>query len=358
MSHYIAIDKSLKLFRLSRNNWCNWFVAILTYTSFSCSQPEPVINAPIGQQNAVWSESRYLRGHKPSTKEPLTEEHLLDYAQTLKSNNIKYAYLFAGPFQKDGHLPEYPFSKLAINNIKKLKRYYPEIVILPWVGGIQNKTVFLDDSLWVKNALDDSQKLMRTLNVSGLHVDLEFILKGDPYLERIASDRKTGDKEVYANNVNDFHKKLRSLNPNAFISSVVVSTAPDTKPWKRKTSINEIKELIKYVDQLSFLYYDTFISNQTVFEQNCHSQIMDIQTLRNTKLSHKVQYLMAIGTFVNERPLRKYRDLKIENIPNSICTIKRSSLKVSQELQLVDGLAIYCEWETNETEWNDISKYW
>jgi hypothetical protein len=350
------MDKRLTLFRLMQNSLCKCPVAILTYALLSCS--EPVIIAPIGQENAIWSESKYLRGHKPSTKEPLTEKHLLDYAQTLKNNNIKYAYLFAGPYQKDGHLPEYPFSELAINNVKKLKRYYPEIVILPWVGGIQNKTVFLDDSLWVKNALSDSQKLMRTLNVSGLHVDLEFIMKGDPYLERIVSDRKAGDREVYAANVNKFHKKLRLLNPDAFISSVVVSTAPDTKPWKRKTTLNELKELVKHVDQLSFLYYDTFISDQNVFEQNCHHQIMDIQTLRNSSQGREIQYLMAIGTFVNERPLRKYRDLNIENIPNSICTIKRSSLKVSKESQLVDGLAIYCEWETHETEWEDISKYW
>ena len=125
-----------------------------------------------------------MRGYKPSTGEKISNEHIKEYAETLKNNKIKYAYLFAGPYGEDGHLPEYAFSEIAVNSVKTLKGYYPEIVILPWVGGVQNKTVYLNDSLWVNNALIDTRKLLNTLDVPGVHIDLEFILPGDSFLDK------------------------------------------------------------------------------------------------------------------------------------------------------------------------------
>lgn len=317
------------------------------------------INRKYGQENAVWTESIYLRGYKPSTGEKLTPDHIRKYAKTLKKCHFKYAYLFAGPYQADGHLPAYSFSDTAVNTVKRLKKLYPEIIILPWVGGIQNKTVYLDDSAWVRNALFDTRKLIETLHVPGVHVDLEYILPGEPVLDHDqVREEKPGDRENYANNVNNFHKKLRDLLPEAFISSVVVATSPDTKPWKRKTTVEELKVLIQYIDQLSFLYYDTYIRSQDVFDKNCKYLIEDIIALKKTPAPKPVQYLIAIGTFINGPALQKYRDMDIENIPNSILTIQKSVEEYNSPEQIVDGLAVFCDWHTNEKEWELIRKYW
>lgn len=333
-------------------------LVILAFTIISLGQCKPKDNKLkhlYGQENAVWTESIYLRGYKPSTGEKLNNEHLKEYAETLKKNNIKYAYLFAGPYNEDGHLPEYAFSEIAIQSVKTLKAYYPEIVILPWVGGVQNKTVYLNDPLWVSNALFDTKKLLNTLNVPGVHVDLEFILPGDPYLDTEINEPKPGDQEAYANNVNSFHKKLRQTIPEAFISSVVVATSKDTRPWKRKTSISELKELIRHIDQLSFLYYDTQIDNKKIFDDNCAELLRDIRELRNKR---DIQYLIAIGTFVNRPELHKYRNLEIENIPNSLQTIKDKAFQVEPQKQIVNGIALFCDWETDEKEWQEFKENW
>lgn len=324
---------------------------ILSLTNCSSQEKEK-----LGQQNAVWTESIYLRGYQPTTGEVLTEAHLKRYAETLKKNKVKYAYLFAGPYNKDGHLPDYTFSETAINSVRLLKKYYPEIVILPWVGGIQNKTVYLGDSLWVKNALADTEKMLITLNVPGVHIDFEYILAGDPYLDKTIEKEKPGDEESYGNNVNEFHKKLRKKIPEAFISSVVTATSPDTRPWKRKTTIDELNVLTQHIDQLSFLYYDTYLSDQKSFEDNCLSLIKDIQLLKKT--SNKVQCLVAIGTFINTPELQKYRDLKIENIPNSLNTIKDAMLKADTSGTVLDGIALFCDWETDQGEWDEFYQHW
>jgi hypothetical protein len=331
---------------------------VLLIFLFSCGSEDKrsIENSVFGQGNAIWAESIYLRGYNPSSGEILTNERLKKYAHILKSNNIKYIYLFAGPFLKDGHLPDYPFSNIARNSVKKLEEYYPELIILPWVGGIQNKTVYLGDSIWVKNALNDTKRLVETLDIPGVHIDFEYILKGDPYLDTTIEPEKPHDKEMYAGNVNSFFIKLRGLLPKSFISTVVVATSPDTKPWKRKTTIEELDILVKYINQLSFLYYDTHINSEDIFERNCIKQIMDIKTLKRSNTN--TQFLLAIGTFINRPELTKYRNLKIESIPNSLKVIKESALKVSVSEKLVNGIAIFCDWETDKSEWREFYTNW
>lgn len=326
---------------------CNLLIVVFC----SCQKSGPIQ----GQKNAVWSESIYLLGHQPTTLEPLTPHKIYNYAMTLKKNRIKYAYLFAGPYAKDGHLPDFAFSDTAVNSVKLLRKHYPEIVILPWVGGVQNKTVYLGDSLWVKNALADTKKLIDILGVPGVHVDLEFINPGEPFFHDVTVNYHPNDVYDYASNVNKFHFELRKLLPEAFISSVVVATSPDTKPWKRKTTVGELKILTKYIDQLSFLYYDTFINDQETFEKNCASLIRDIQLLRQNR---KIEYLIAIGTFVNNPELQKYRNQEIESIPNTLRVIKEQSANIDPINPLVDGVALFCDWETDETEWKQFADNW
>jgi len=133
--------------------------------------------------------------------------------------------------------------------------------------------------------------------VSGLHFDFEFILPGEPYLDRTEIPDGAGDIKTYGYNVNDFHKRFRELMPDAFVSSVVVTTSPIAKPWKRKTTMDELLVLTQYVDQLSFLFYDTFIGTQPEFEEDCIYLLKDIKRLK--KNAPDVQYLVSIGTFIN-----------------------------------------------------------
>ncbi len=332
-----------------------FFIFTIFILIIGCKPEERYPDGLFGQENAIWTESIYFRGRKPSTGEKLTEKHIDEYAKTMEENRVKYAYIFSGPFGMDGRLPEYAFSETAINSVNRIQKLYPELIILPWVGGLQNKSVYLGDSLWVENALEDTERLIEVLEVPGVHVDFEFILSGNPYLENTVNPEKPGDLEIYGHNVNEFHRKLRGRLPMAFISSVVVATSPETKPWKRKTSLDELHTLIKYVDQLSFLYFDTHLHDQGLFEENCVELIRDIQTL---KKSRDIQYLIAVGTFLNVPEIQEYRDPKIESIPNTLNTIKQSIIQVDTLNRLVDGISIYSDWATDENEWRDFNRYW
>ncbi len=334
---------------------CLYLFFFVSPLFLSCTNIDKKVKGRLGQNNAIWSESIYLRGYNPTTKRKLTEQDIKKYALTLKKYNIRYAYLFAGPYGADGHVPDYAFSATAIHTVSRIKAYYPDLIVLPWLGGIQYKTVHLEDSSWVNTALQDTKKLVEALGVPGVHVDMEFIQAQQDRSEAITGMANQGGVNVYADNVNLFHQKLRKLLPEAFISSVVVATSPDTQPWKRKTTLNELKHLVNNIDQLSFLFFDTHISKQDVFEKNALALVQDIREL--SKVSD-IQYLVAIGTFVNIPELREYRDLNIENIPNTIRTLKQAVSLVDSQQTIVDGLSIYCDWQTDDLEWEQFSKHW
>ncbi len=308
-------------------------------------------------QIGIWSESMYLRGHKPSTKYRPSRKDVISYARRMKKYQIRYLYLFAGPFKSNGKLPTYPFTEYAKVNVQLIKRYHSEGITLPWIGGIQHRTVFLDDSTWVKNALESTKKLVEHLKVPGVHVDFEYLLPGDPYLDRLLSTHVTLDRLSYAKKVNQFHEKLRIAMPDAFISSVVVSTSPLTKHWKQQTTLEELDQLSKFIDQLSFLFYDTQIHDSTQFRQAGYDLVRDIHYLKQR--NPKVQYLVAIGTFINEPQLHKYRNLEIESIENTLDVIKDAEHKISQGAEaIIDGIAIYCDWETSKAEYQEFYYHW
>src|ERR1700722_10220697 len=71
----------------------------------------------LGQENATWAKSIYFRGFDPITKEKLNDKMLTDFAEELKRNRIRFAYLFAGPYQNDGHLPPFVYSETARKSI-------------------------------------------------------------------------------------------------------------------------------------------------------------------------------------------------------------------------------------------------
>ena len=74
------------------------------------------------KENATWVKSIFFRGFDPTTKKKLTLKDVEDLAMRLKANHIRYAYIFAGPYENDGHLPSYVFSQQAKESIKILKK--------------------------------------------------------------------------------------------------------------------------------------------------------------------------------------------------------------------------------------------
>lgn len=305
----------------------------------------------IAKENATWIKSTFFRGIDPSTKKKLTNKDTEDLAQRLKTEHIHYAYMFAGPYESDGHLPRYAFSRRAREAIKILKQIYPELKVFPWVGGIQNKTVQLERADWVKNAIADTVKLVKMMPIDGVHLDFEYVL---------FPDKKFNHKKLSTENYGEhwvaFHRQMRLILPNVFISTVVVSTASGTKPWKHKHLLSEIKEVSSVINQMSFMFYETSLHEIKSYKANLKEQLEQIKNLKSMG-PNSPQYLIGIGTFREQKKLRSYLDLGFENIPAALNLLRELEREVDQKKPIIDGLAIYCEWMTTDQEWGQLRNY-
>jgi len=303
------------------------------------------------KENATWIKSTYFRGYDPITKKLHSTKDVEQLAIRLKTNNIKYAYIFAGPYQKDGRLPDYAFSKKAKESILIFKKIYPEVKILPWIGGVQNKTVFLERKEWVKNAIFDTVKLVKNMLIDGIHLDLEYVLY---------PGAKFNDNKLSAENYSRywvlFHKELRLALPESFISSVVVSTVSGAKPWKHKHTLDEIKEISSSVDQTSFMFYETGLMDLKNYSDNLKEQIIMIKELKSLP-ANRSQYLIGVGIFNEEQNLKGYRDLGFKNLPLTLGLLQKIENNTEPQKAIVDGLAIFCEWMTTEREWVQLRSY-
>ena len=112
--------------------------------------------------------------------------------------------------------------------------------------------------------------------------------------------------------------------------------------------------LVRYVDQLNFLYYDTQINDLQVFENNGAHLLSIIDKLYQIA---DIEYLVSIATFTNHPDLQKYHDPLVESIYNTLSVLKNSQLN-NNKLLGMSGISIFCDWETDNNEWRQFRETW
>ena len=305
-----------------------------------------------GPSHGMWTQSLFFRGFNPTTGSKLRMTDIVQLSKDAKSNSIRDLYIFAGPFNADGSIPEYAFSQTARSTIKRLRELAPQVRVLPWLGGLQDKTVFLNNSAWRARAIDDTIRLTQFLGVAGAHLDFEYILPSSTFViqtEHIPAERSP--MNMYHPSMRDFFRELKQKAPSLFISTVFPSSAPEVSPWKINPTRRELEEVAPLTNQISLLFYDTSIKSQELFEQGMRHQLEDIVAVR--KASPSTEMNVAFGTFINYEALHPYRDLSIENLPNSFATLKRALHGLAAGNPL-SGISIFCEWETEAAEWDQF----
>lgn len=80
--------------------------------------------------HGAWTQSLFFRGFNPTTGAKLRMSDIVKLAEDAKSNQIRDLYLFAGPFNADGSIPEYAFSQTARGTVKRLRELAPQVRVL------------------------------------------------------------------------------------------------------------------------------------------------------------------------------------------------------------------------------------
>ena len=105
------------------------------------------------------------------------------------------------------------------------------------------------------------------------------------------------------------------------------------------------------------MFYETNIHELNAYKDNLKEQLQQIKSFKNEFIQKTPQYLMGVGTFDIQKTLSNYRDQRFENLPLTLKLMKELDQKISPKIPIVDGLAVFCEWETTAEEWNELRQF-
>lgn len=284
--------------------------------------------------NAVWLEHRWLQ-------DGVQDQEIVDLANALKQNGIRYVFPHLAPATASGGLPE--FSATAARRfVKILRREAPEVRILPWVGGVQKGyrqshvgTVDLDSEQYLNRFTDSCTNLAQAFHLDGIHLNVEPVVSGDPrFVSWLhAMKQKLGDGILSVAAVKPVFFEGLNLSP--------------LHAW----DISYLEAVGRECDQLAIMNYDTGIPSPLVYGLYTRTKTISLlERFEEDGLTCKV--LLGIPTYDDTR----MHQSAAENIPAAVNGLL-SALSAGHTKNF-EGAAIYAFWTTDAAEWDDFSKTW
>lgn len=106
------------------------------------------------------------------------------------------------------------------------------------------------------------------------------------------------------------------------------------------------------------MFYDTAIQDKDIYRKGIIKQLEDIKSARRKQERRSTQYLLGVGTFVNEPRLHKWRNLELEGLKPHFAALRSALTAVKSKGNLIDGIAVFCDWETDQSEADTIRREW
>ena len=122
--------------------------------------------------------------------------------------------------------------------------------------------------------------------------------------------------------------------------------------------MKDLIEVSRVVDQIAFMYYETHIHDADSYRESMRLQLEQILKIKADPTVRAPEFLFGVGTFKSEKVLNSYRDMRFENLSNTLTILNELMNKTSPSMRLIDGLTIYSEWTTAPEDWVQIRKLW
>lgn len=290
------------------------------------------------------------------TYEARSSDALVSLAARLRQNRIGTIYAWVSWLKTDGlwagkRSGTNEFSEVkaqVIDFVKQLKLIYPEVKLYAWVS-VPTNTLGIPARLGestVQQAITDfSRAAIDELGFDGIALNVELIWDGDQ----------------------DFLEILRRLR-GGLPANVPVSVAvpPDWSPldvdipkppliapgtvWSKAYKQN----VALLADQIAVMAYNSGLGSPEDYAEWVAYQVkVYADALR--ELGTGTQLLIGIPTYEAELPAH---DPAVENVVSAVQGVRLALEQDRSLAAIVQGLAIYAEWETDSSEWNDFTNFW
>ncbi len=290
--------------------------------------------------NALWLQHGWLgddswfeRNHRDKNKFR-SEEKITELFKKLQGHNINILYPHLCPTTYQGQIPKVDEKQTKL--FLKLAADY-HLKVIPWVGGVFNAQVNLKSKKWRQIFINSIIELFTKYpQLAGIQLNIEPLPNGN----------------------NDFIvllKELRKSYPKEKILSIA-AYPPTTflHPYKNvHWDMDYYTEMAPFVDQMAIMMYDSALKYSKVYQTIMKSWTK--QLLTNDALQkNNVKILLGVPVYDDEETL--YHNPKIENLYNALIGINGGLNSFSKLPASYQGIAIYCEWEMHNDEWNLLKK--
>jgi hypothetical protein len=248
----------------------------------------------------------------------------------LQSHYITDVYPHLCPSTSTGMIPGVD-PKQTERFLKEMKGFR----VMPWVGGVLGKQVFLQSPQWRKNFISSIVSLLKTYpDFSGIHVNIEPLPSGNQDFLKLLNE-------------------LRGSLPKGIALSVAAFPPPTIwQPfsevhWKR----DYFEQVARKADQMVVMMYDTAIPLEKVYQYLMSSWTRDILTWAG-----RTEVLLGIPAY--EDAGVGYHNPKVENLRNALMGINAGLSSFHGPPKNLRGIAIYSEWEMDENKWEYLRGYY
>ena len=265
-----------------------------------------------------------------------------DLALKLAKYDIKYVYVHTGPFDSDGTIPEERY-KFASEFLKILKAKNPDIVALAWVGQVRSE-LDIDDSIIRKNITTTCGELISETGFDGIHYDIEPIAHEDTAFLTLLEETRTelGDSAFISVATDEWQPSLLSDLAGEILYQDIKSY------WET----DYFKSTAETADQIVIMTYDTSLGETEHYEWLVEQQII---YLTQILVDSDAQLLIGIPTYEDDK---ESFDPEVENMETGLKGVVQGLNNKRTNVSVFTGVAIYADWETDESEWGIYENLW
>ena len=290
-------------------------------------QPGSDVPLPEFRSNAIWlghgwlGDDGWFCRNRRDPADFRKEETITALFRRLKENKISIVYPHLCPARFDGKIAA--CDAVQTERVLGLAERYG-IRVIPWVGGVLGESARPDDELWRRNFIASVEKLLTEHpRFAGVQINIEPMPSGDA----------------------DFLRLLDELRPVMANRILSVAAYPPPTRWHRfpevHWNLSYLNRVARHCDQLAVMMYDTAIPLEKFY-----IHLMTDWTRQSVGAVGPTGCKLLLGIPAYEDADVGYHHPRVENIRSALRGIAASDRKNE-----IDGIAVYCEWEMDETKW-------
>ncbi len=267
-----------------------------------------------------WFRENNREAQFPKFREPARIRELV---QLCREQGIVDVFPHLCPTNYDGAIP-------PVDNAQT-ERFLAEfsgLRVFPWIGGPAGGSVHHPKPQWRKKFIADAVALLkRHPRFAGVHINVEPMRSGDQYFLVLLDELRA------------------ALPPGKLLS---VAAYPPPTFWQRIPDVHwdepYFREVARRVDHLTVMMYDTALRWPKVYQR-----LMADWTEEILQWSEGKPVLLGVPTYSDAHT--EYHRPEVENLANALAGI-HAGLERRPIPANYHGLAVYCEWETDASEWD------